>query len=71
MGPYGYADNGTAQDRREAALKAEIAGEFPGLDIHSVFGGFEAVPAGTPVIRSASLDGLREKLAERRDEAAG
>lgn len=71
MGPYGEAEDSTARDKAEARLRAAIAEEFPDVDIHSVFGGFEAVPAGTVVIRAMTLDSMMGKLAARRDKAAG
>jgi hypothetical protein len=35
---------------------------FPDWSIHEVFGGFEAVPIGTPIIRAIDLNSLMEKL---------
>jgi len=67
MGPYGYAQDRVTRDRIESELKAQIAEKFPGWDVHDVFGGFEAVPAGTPVIRASALESLIGKLAERRE----
>jgi hypothetical protein len=67
MGPYGEAYDHVTRGRIKARLKAAITAEFPGWDVHDVFGGFEAVPEGTPVIRSVTLDGLMDKLAEHRD----
>lgn len=52
----------SAEDDRQ--LKAARA-EFPGWDFHQVFGGWEAVPAGTPVIRGMFLDKVTERLRER------
>ena len=49
-------------DRLLAAARAE----FPGWSFREVFGGWEAVPAGTPVVRSSDLAGVIEKLRERR-----
>jgi hypothetical protein len=46
----------------EAALKA-LRERYPDWDIHQVFGGWEAVPAGTGVIRAIWLESLEEKLA--------
>jgi hypothetical protein len=45
-------------DDRLAAARAAC----PGWDIHRVFAGYEAVPAGTPVLRSTDLDGLVDKI---------
>lgn len=36
--------------------------QFPGWDIQRVFGGYEAVPAGTKIIRATYLDTIIEKL---------
>ena len=55
----------TARDRRQTAQLAGLAEQFPGWDVREVFGGWEAVPEGTPVVRSSTLDGLAEKLAEQ------
>jgi hypothetical protein len=51
-------------DRRlQAAREA-----FPEWDIIRVFGGYLAVPKGTPVVQSIDLDGISEKI---RRSAAG
>jgi hypothetical protein len=42
---------------------ARIEERFPDWEIHRVFGGWEAVPRGTEVIRAVSLGSLAEKLA--------
>jgi hypothetical protein len=55
----------SAEDRQLGAARAE----FPGYDFHQVFGGWEAVPAGTQVVRAMFLDGLLEKLRERETPA--
>lgn len=61
MGPTGHPHE-TAHDRRlEAAREA-----FPDWDIYQVFGGFLAVPKGTPVIQSMFLEGLAEKILSER-----
>jgi hypothetical protein len=64
MGPYGQAQDHATRAKTEAGLRAEIAEQYPGWDVADVFGGFEAVPAGTPVLRSVTLDGLLGKLAD-------
>jgi hypothetical protein len=40
---------------------------FPEWDIYRVFGGYLAVPKGTPVVQSIDTDGIVEKI--RRMEA--
>jgi hypothetical protein len=40
---------------------------YPDWDIYRVFGGYLAVPKGTPVIQSIDVDGIVEKI--RRAEA--
>jgi len=55
----------TARDREQAKALADLAADFPGWDVHEVFGGWEAVPEGTPVVRSSTIGGLAEKLAEQ------
>jgi hypothetical protein len=62
MGPTGdqtaYARD---EDRRlEAAREA-----FPEWDMTAVFGGFLAVPKGTPVIQGMFLDVIVEKIRQR------
>jgi hypothetical protein len=47
-----------ADDPQLEALRAQ----FPEWDITRVFGGFEAVPQGTTVLRAMFVDGLAEKL---------
>jgi hypothetical protein len=51
------APAGEDEKQLEAARQA-----FPGWDFHQVFGGWEAVPAGTPVVRSMFLESLVERL---------
>ena len=50
----------SSDDDGLTALRAR----YPGWDIQRVFGGYEAVPAGTPVIRGAYLETIAEKLSE-------
>jgi len=60
----------TAQQRdaeNERGLAA-ARGEFPGWDFRKVFGGWEAVPAGTPVIPGITLDSVLGKLRQREEE---
>ena len=54
----------TARDRQQTRALADLAEQFPGWDVHEVFGGWEAIPEGTPVVRSSTLEGLGEKLAQ-------
>jgi hypothetical protein len=54
---------------REKRVLAELAEEFPGLDVHWVPGiGWESYPRGTVVTRALDIDGLAKKLRKRRDE---
>lgn len=64
MGPYGTqtANQRHASTERWLAAAREA---FPDWDFHAVFGGWEAVPKGTPVVRSVDLDGLVAKLRSR------
>jgi|HubBroStandDraft_2_1064218.scaffolds.fasta_scaffold269479_4 hypothetical protein len=71
MGPYGYAEDSAAREKAEARLLAAIAEEFPDVDIHGVFGGYEALPRGTEVIRAMTLDSMMGKLAARRAPRQG
>jgi hypothetical protein len=54
----------TAAERQaETERLLQIAREeFPEWEVREVFGGWEAVPAGTPVIRSSDLQGVLDKL---------
>jgi hypothetical protein len=55
-----------AERERRTEMYLRAAREaFPGWDFHEVFGGWEAVPAGTTVVRSEDLDGIVSKLRER------
>jgi hypothetical protein len=53
------ADLREAQAERNLRLAQE---EFPDWDFLRVFGGWQAVPKGTPVIKSVYLETLLEKL---------
>jgi hypothetical protein len=44
---------------------AELTAKYPGWDIYPVFGGWQATPAGTPVIQSVDLGGIDEKITAR------
>jgi hypothetical protein len=64
MGPM---DLPTAEQRtRETEhLLAVIREEFPDVDVHEVFGGYEALPAGAWVIRSTDLAGILTRLRQQ------
>jgi hypothetical protein len=62
MGAYGQPVNSRQEDATDAELMAYISAHHPGWEIHRVFGGYEAVPAGTAVIRSPYLSSIAEKL---------
>jgi hypothetical protein len=67
MGPMGGIQTAAQWEaERERYLKAAQEA-FPDWDFHPVFAGWEAVPKGTPVIRSMDLDGIIEKLRQRED----
>lgn len=57
MGPMEDSVVAKGDSRLEAAREA-----YPAWDIHRVFGGYEAVPKGTVVIRSVDVDGVVEKI---------
>ena len=65
MGPGDVSRSAASMD---AALLADdgsleaARNEFTGWDIIEVFGGYLAVPAGTPVVRSTTAGGLAGKL---------
>lgn len=63
MGPYEIQTAAQADAENERWLAAAKEA-FPGWDFHKVFGGWEAVPTGTPVIRSMDLDGIITRLRE-------
>jgi hypothetical protein len=61
MGPCQDAASVTVT-RTDAERIKEISERHPGWDIHRVFGGWEAIPAGMAVIRGVYLDVIGEKL---------
>lgn len=67
MGPYvnQSAASLTAAEEAEDARLAAARDAFPAWLIVEMLGGFAAVPAGTEVVDSFSLDGLVRKLRER------
>lgn len=48
----------TDEDAKLAAAREA----FPGWDFRETFGGWLAVPSGTPVVRAMDLDGIVAKL---------
>jgi len=58
------ADRAAETERALAAMRAE----FPGRDFLEVFGGWMAVPEGTPVVFGVDLDSVAEKLRDRSTE---
>ena len=62
MGSYGQPVSSRSDDVTDAELMAYISAHHPGWEIHPVFGGYEAAPAGTVIIRSAYLSSIAEKL---------
>jgi hypothetical protein len=71
MGPADGIPAAEIRDReteRERRLRAAQAA-FPAWDFHEVFAGWEAVPKGTPVVRSVDLDGIVAKLRAREHDA--
>jgi hypothetical protein len=66
MGPDPYVTQTAAQVQvdNEKALAAARE-EFPGWDFHQVFGGWEAVPGQTPVIRGMYLETLLDRLRQQ------
>lgn len=68
MGPgFQTGDDRAADERLVAETMAE---EFPGWEWSRTFGGYRAVPKGTPVVEAVSMRGLLGKLVKLRDEAA-
>lgn len=60
MGPY-MSDRADAPDTEASLIAARDA--FRGThDIIEVFGGYLAVPAGTPIVQSTTIGGLTGKL---------
>lgn len=47
---------------KELATLARVQELFPQWDVYIVFGGYLAVPTGTPVIRSTDPGDLGEKI---------
>ena len=68
MGPERPKGFQTAAERQAETgrLLAAARAEFPHWSFSEVFGGWLAVPAGTPVVQSVDLEGVIEKLRERR-----
>jgi hypothetical protein len=60
VGPF--SKTAAQRDAMERAALEQARREFPDWDIRPAFPGWEAVPKGTPVIRSADLEGVLEKL---------
>lgn len=80
MGPHSERSTSTSMSHTETEVATDLDAlreAFPAWDIHRVFGGYEAVPAGTPVIRGVYLESMAEKLAalehgrNRADEQCG
>lgn len=49
-------------DRGDSRRLEAVREAFPEWDITPVFGGYLAVPKGTPVVQSMFLDGIAEKI---------
>ena len=67
MGPGrdGYGAALDAEALADIAYMEAIRKEFKDWDVVEVFGGFLAVPAGTPVVRASTPGGLAGKLRRR------
>ena len=65
VGPMGGFPTAAPRDKQTARQLAAMREEFPGWDFRQVFGGWEAVPEGTPVIQGMSLESVAEKLRDR------
>jgi hypothetical protein len=63
-------DEHSTRDMREQSRLRAAEQAFPDWDFHQVFGGWEAVPKGSPVIRGMDLDSVVAKLRMRADQAA-
>jgi hypothetical protein len=57
----------SSQSDDPEAAAAALMRRFPGWDIHRVFAGWIAVPAGTPFIYAMHADSLAEKLQAAED----
>ena len=55
----------SATDPGDEADVAALKARYPDWDIYRVFGGWEAVPAGTQVLRAMFAEALESKLAEQ------
>jgi hypothetical protein len=53
-----------ARDEAEQRLLKATQETFPNWDFHKIFGGWEAVPRETPVIRGVDLHSIIEKLTD-------
>ena len=63
--PKGY-QTAAQLEARENALLAAARREFPHWSFSKMLDGWMAVPAGTPVVQSVDIEGVIEKLRERR-----
>ena len=65
---------GEKRRAEEDGMLAELAEQYPDMEVVRIWGapiGYEAFPKGTVVLRSVTLDGIKDKLAERRDQVPG
>jgi hypothetical protein len=65
VGPIGDMPTAAQRNAREEWLLKAAREAFPGWDFRRVFGGWEAVPTGTPVIQGIDLEVVMEKLRSR------
>lgn len=64
MEPHGQPVSNRSDDVTDAEVMAYLSAHHPGWEIHRVFGGYEAVPTGTVIIRGVHLSSIAEKLDE-------
>ena len=62
VGPIGGFPTAEQRSAREDRQLRDLREEFPNWEFRRVFGGWMAVPEGTPVVQSVDLDGVAEKL---------
>jgi hypothetical protein len=65
VGPIGGWPTAAQRSAQEDRLLQTARETFPDWTIVQVFGGWLAVPEGTPLVQSVDLEGVLEKLRSR------
>ena len=65
---------GEKRRAEEDEMLAELAEQYPDTEVVRIWGGavgYEAFPKGAVVLRSVTLDGIKDKLAQQHDQPPG